>query len=61
MPSILTDVPPASPESLVAPWCGVPDVDIVSVEHPGVIKNIDSALLSLGSDSKIASVSLPRI
>ena len=39
-----------------APWCEIPNDNVVSVEHPGIVKNVDNAILSLGGDAKLATV-----
>ena len=39
-----------------APWFTVPQISIVSVEHPYIIKNTDKAIVSLGGEGKMSPV-----
>lgn len=40
----------------VAPWYRVPATEIVSVEHPCVVKNLDNGLKMLGGDTSLGKV-----
>ncbi len=42
--------------SQYAPWFHVPELSVVSVEHPFIIENMESALAMLGGVSRIRSV-----
>lgn len=42
-----------SPDTL---WVPIPAQDIVSVEHPGVVKDVKNAIDSLGGAVKVAQV-----
>ena len=42
--------------SQAAPWCDIPPLRIVSVEHPFIIKNIDKGVETLGGNNSIAKV-----
>ena len=39
-----------------APWCTIPDTQIVSVEHPYIVRNIDKGLDYLGGPRGIKEV-----
>ena len=39
-----------------APWIDVPATEIVSIEHPGVVKNIGKATESLGGPGNLEKV-----
>ncbi len=40
-----------------APWYQIPPQQVVSVEHPYVVKDVDRGLKTLGGDQEIAKVS----
>ena len=46
----------APPRADIAPWHVVPTTQVVSVEHPCVVKNVDKALQMLGGDRELAKV-----
>lgn len=39
-----------------APWCEISDAHFISVEHPGIVRSVDNAVLSLGGDAKLGMV-----
>jgi len=39
-----------------APWHHIPQEKYIGVEHPGVIRNIDKAIASLGGEQRLAEV-----
>lgn len=40
-----------------APWLAVSSSDrVVNIEHPGIVKNIDRGILSLGGETEIRKV-----
>jgi len=41
----------------LAPYHDVPDHSYVTIEHPGIIQNINNGLASLGSDKRLGNVS----
>ena len=55
---ILKAVPPstAPPRADIAPWHVVPATQVISVEHPCVVKNVEKALRMLGGDRELAKV-----
>lgn len=44
-----------------APWYVVPPQDVVSVEHPCVVRNIDKAIDTLQGHAAISEVGRPNI
>lgn len=44
----------------IAPWYPVPSRQIVSVEHPCIINNLDNGLKMLGGDKPLGEVCLPH-
>jgi len=45
-------------ETLLAPYHEVPDDRYVAIEHPGIIKNLERGISSLGGDKQISNVRL---
>lgn len=39
-----------------APWYIIPEESYIGVEHPGVIKNVDKAIASLGGEQRLGEV-----
>lgn len=39
-----------------APWYLIPEENYIGVEHPGVIRNIDRAIASLGGEQPLGEV-----
>lgn len=44
----------------VAPWYDVPQKDVVSIEHPCLINNVDNGIKSLGGPLALNRVSSPE-
>jgi len=41
-----------------APWLAVPSDRIVRIEHPGIVRNIEKGIASLGGKKELAAVRL---
>ena len=39
-----------------APWLAIPSDRVVNVEHPGIVKDIEAGILSLGGERNVANV-----
>jgi len=45
-------------QNLLAPSHEVPKCNHVAIEHPGIIKNLERGITSLGGDKRVAKVRL---